>query len=206
MLTRIATLSILVSPIACANTDSFSPTFPTQSDFGGVGLLQMPTARMAPEGEFSFNYMDNQEYRRWSISMQPFDWLEATLRYTDIRTRLYSNDESFSGDQTYKDKGMDVKARLWNESTWRPHVSVGLRDVMGTGLFDSEYIVASKRYQNLISPWAWHGEIWGRVATSRTPSVNSAMAGANATTGSRAVVVNLNLAACFMGLPLSLAG
>lgn len=163
MLTRIATLSILVSPVACANTDSFSPTFPTQSDFGGVGLLQMPTARMAPEGEFSFNYMDNQEYRRWSISMQPFDWLEATLRYTDIRTRLYSNDESFSGDQTYKDKGMDVKARLWNESTWRPHVSVGLRDVMGTGLFDSEYIVASKRYQNLDFTL---GMAWGNMGQS----------------------------------------
>ncbi|MGE6223649.1 YjbH domain-containing protein [Aeromonas media] len=163
MLTRIATLSILVSPIACANTDSFSPTFPTQSDFGGVGLLQMPTARMAPEGEFSFNYMDNQEYRRWSISMQPFDWLEATLRYTDIRTRLYSNDESFSGDQTYKDKGMDVKARLWNESTWRPHVSVGLRDVMGTGLFDSEYIVASKRYKNLDFTL---GMAWGNMGQS----------------------------------------
>lgn len=163
MLTRIATLSILVSPIACANTDSFSPTFPTQSDFGGVGLLQMPTARMAPEGEFSFNYMDNQEYRRWSISMQPFDWLEATLRYTDIRTRLYSNDESFSGDQTYKDKGMDVKARLWNESTWRPHVSVGLRDVMGTGLFDSEYIAASKRYKNLDFTL---GMAWGNMGQS----------------------------------------
>ena len=114
MLTRIATLSLLASPFAFANTDSFSPLLPTQSDFGGVGLLQMPTARMAPEGEFSFNYMDDQEYRRWSISMQPFSWLEATLRYTDIRTRLYSNDENFSDDQTYKDKGLDVyKRQAW---------------------------------------------------------------------------------------------
>lgn len=163
MLTRIATLSLLASPFAFANTDSFSPILPTQSDFGGVGLLQMPTARMAPEGEFSFNYMDDQEYRRWSISMQPFAWLEATLRYTDIRTRLYSNDENFSGDQTYKDKGLDVKARLWNESTWRPQVSVGLRDVMGTGLFDSEYIVASKRYQNLDFTL---GMAWGNMGQS----------------------------------------
>lgn len=163
MLIRIATLSLLLSPVVYANTNSFAPSFPTQSDFGGVGLLQMPTARMAPEGEFSFNYMDNQEYRRWSLSMQPFDWLEATLRYTDIRTRLYSNDVNFSGDQTYKDKGMDVKARLWNESTLRPQVSVGLRDIMGTGLFDSEYIVASKRYKDLDFTL---GLAWGNMGQS----------------------------------------
>ena len=86
---------------------------PSQQDFGGVGLMQMPTARMARVGEFSANYMDNEQYRRWSVSLQPFDWLETTLRYTDVRTRLYSPDPDFSGDQTYKDKGIDLKFRLW---------------------------------------------------------------------------------------------
>ena len=163
MLTRIALIPILLSPVTHANTESFSPSFPTQGDFGGVGLLQTPTARMAPEGEFSFNYMDNEEYRRWSISMQPFSWLEATLRYTDIRSRLYSNDASFSGDQTYKDKGLDIKARLWQESRLLPQVSAGLRDVMGTGLFDSEYIVSSKRYKNVDFTL---GVAWGNMGQS----------------------------------------
>ena len=84
----------------------------SQTDFGGVGLLQTPTARMAAVGEFSANYRDNEQYRRWSISVQPFSWLETTLRYTDTRTRLYGS-ESFSGDQTQKDKGVDTKIRLW---------------------------------------------------------------------------------------------
>ncbi|WP_257982463.1 YjbH domain-containing protein, partial [Aeromonas salmonicida] len=39
----------------------------------------MPTARMAKEGEFSANYFDNEQYRRWSVSVQPFEWFEATL-------------------------------------------------------------------------------------------------------------------------------
>ncbi len=52
--------------------------------------------------------------------------------------------ESFSGDQTYKDKAFDVKLRLWEESYWMPQVAVGARDIGGTGLFDAEYIVASK--------------------------------------------------------------
>lgn len=117
----------------------------SQSDFGGVGLLQMPTARMADNGEFSGNYRDNDQYRRWSVSLQPFDWLETTLRYTDTRTILYSSDPDFSGNQTQKDKGIDVKARLWRESYFLPQMALGVRDFTGTGLFDSEYLAASKR-------------------------------------------------------------
>ncbi|WP_409159180.1 YjbH domain-containing protein [Pectobacterium sp. B2J-2] len=141
----------------------FQPAGVSQSDFGGTGLLQMPTARMAETGEFSLNYRDNEEYRRYSVSLQLFDWLETTVRYTDIRTRLYSNDSSFSGDQTYKDKAFDLKARLWQESYWMPDVSVGLRDIAGTGLFDSEYLVASKR----MGPFDFTlGMGWGNMAES----------------------------------------
>ncbi|WP_324039538.1 YjbH domain-containing protein [Aeromonas dhakensis] len=139
-------IALLVCHAANANADIFEPLGPSQSDFGGVGLLQMPTARMAKEGEFSANYFDNEQYRRWSVSVQPFEWFEATLRYTDVRTQLYSSSPGFSGDQTYKDKGIDFKFRLMQESTWLPTVSLGFRDLMGTGLFDSEYVVASKRY------------------------------------------------------------
>lgn len=135
----------------------------SQSDFGGVGLLQMPTARMADNGEFSANYRDNDQYRRWSLSVQPFDWLETTLRYTDTRTRLYSGDSNFSGDQTQKDKGIDLKARLWQESRWVPQISAGVRDFTGTGLFDSEYLTASKR----VGPFDFTlGMGWGNMAES----------------------------------------
>lgn len=146
MYPRVSLIALLVCHAANANADIFEPLGPSQSDFGGVGLLQMPTARMAKEGEFSANYFDNEQYRRWSVSVQPFEWFEATLRYTDVRTQLYSSSPGFSGDQTYKDKGIDFKFRLMQESTWLPTVSLGFRDLMGTGLFDSEYVVASKRY------------------------------------------------------------
>lgn len=141
----------------------FQPAGVSQGDFGGTGLLQMPTARMAETGDFSLNYRDNDQYRRYSLSLQLFDWLETTLRYTDIRTRLYSNNESFSGSQTYKDKGFDVKARLWQEDSWMPEVSLGLRDIAGTGLFDSEYFVASKRWGPLDFTL---GIGWGNMAES----------------------------------------
>lgn len=56
----------------------------------------------------------------------------------------YTADSNFSGDQTQKDKGIDLKARLWQESRWVPQISASVRDFLAQ-LFDSEYLTASKR-------------------------------------------------------------
>ena len=55
---------------------------------------------------------------------------------------------AFSGNQSLKDKGFDVKLRLLEESNFIPQVALGLRDIGGTSLFASEFIVASKRIRN----------------------------------------------------------
>lgn len=107
--------------------------------------------------------MDDEEYRRWSMSVQAFEWLETTIRYTDVRTRLYSQDPDFSGDQSYKDKGIDLKLQLWQESYWIPQISLGVRDIAGTGLFDSEFLVASKRWGDVDFTL---GMGWGSMAQS----------------------------------------
>lgn len=129
---------------------------------GGNGLIQTPTARMSEQGTFYANYTDNGEYRFMSVNLQLFDWMQATARYTDVRTRLYSQSESFSGDQTLKDKGLDVKLRLWKESYFIPEISVGFRDFGGTGFFESEYVNASKS----AGPFDFHlGLGWGYLGT-----------------------------------------
>lgn len=121
----------------------------TQSDFGGVGLLQTPTARLAEEGGFSINANRVSPYSRYSLSMTPLPWMEGTLRYSALTNRLYSQNEKFSGDQSMKDKAFDAKFRLWQESYWLPQVAIGFIDMAGTGLFSSEYLVASKRFWDL---------------------------------------------------------
>ena len=116
------------------------------SNFGGTGLMQMPTARLQPEGQFSAAYQYNDVYDFYTASLALFPWLEATARYALVHDLLYSNDPSFSGDTEYTDKSFDVKLRLLEESYWLPQVSVGFQDFAGTGLFDGEYLVASKRW------------------------------------------------------------
>ena len=119
---------------------------PSYGDYGSVGLLQTPTARMAEEGAFAITYSDLEEYRRYTVNLQLLPWLETTAFYTEFPNRLYSDVPDFSGDNIYADKGFDIKARLWEESYWIPEVSVGFRDFVGTGFFDAEYIVANKRF------------------------------------------------------------
>lgn len=113
---------------------------------GGTGLIQTPTARMAKEGSFIVNYSDIDQYRFWTASIQLFPWMESTVRYTDVRTQLYSPFASFSGDQTLKDKGIDIKFRLLKESFYIPEMSIGFTDLGGTGLFSSEFISFSKGF------------------------------------------------------------
>ena len=144
------TLSLMGPALVWAQEVPFeAPSLqPSQSDFGGVGLMQMPTGRMAPEGEFNFSVTGSDEYLFYNVTLQLMPWLETTIRYTSVRDLLYSKDPSFSGDTNYTDKGIDFKIRLLKESQYIPELSLGVRDFAGTGLFDGEYIAATKRYSN----------------------------------------------------------
>lgn len=118
----------------------------TASDWGEIGLLQTPTARMMPAGEMRLHFSKVLPYTRGTLLFQPFDWLETAVRFSDVSNRLYG--ASIAGDQTYKDKSLDLKLRLAQETALTPALAVGVRDVGGTGLFSGEYLVANKRLGN----------------------------------------------------------
>jgi hypothetical protein len=134
---------------------------------GGTGLIQTPTSRMLAEGDLRVSYTDNDQYRFWSATLQLFPWLQSTVRYTDVRTRLYSPFPEFSGDQTLKYKGIDVKFRLLEESYYLPELSLGFRDFGGTGFFESEFVGLSKQVSN----FNFHLNMgWGYLGTTNNIS------------------------------------
>lgn len=118
----------------------------TASDWGEIGLLQTPIARMAPSGEVRLHMSHVLPYTSGTVMFQRLDWLEAGFRYTDVANRLYGPD--IAGNQSYKDKSIDLKLRLHEEGNLWPQVALGLRDLGGTGLFSGEYLVANKRWGN----------------------------------------------------------
>ncbi|PSW19501.1 YjbH domain-containing protein [Photobacterium sanctipauli] len=163
--TSLSTITLAMLPVLNVQADEFSyPVLqPSQTDFGGVGLIQMPSGRMAKEGEFNVSGTYNDEYHHYAVSLQLLPWLETTVRYTLVQDLLYSDDESFSGDTKYTDKGIDFKIRLIEESYWLPETSIGVRDFGGTGLFDGEYIAASKH----VGPFDFTVGIgWGYLGNS----------------------------------------
>lgn len=114
------------------------------SNYSTLGLIQNPNARFYPAGTVGFTMSDMDPYYRGSIMAYPFEWFEAAYQYTDVNNALYSRSQEFSGNQTYKDKGFDVKFRLLKERKILPQIAIGLRDIAGSGTFSAEYIVASK--------------------------------------------------------------
>ncbi|MDX8379214.1 MAG: YjbH domain-containing protein [Gallionella sp.] len=131
----------------------------TYNDWGMIGLIQTPTARMASAGHAALDVSRVYPYTRLTGSMQIMDWFELGVRWTSISNRLYGP-ANFSGNQAYKDKSVDFKVKLRDETAWLPGLALGLRDLGGTGLFSGEYLVSSKRTGNF--DWSL-GLGWGYV-------------------------------------------
>ena len=132
------------------------------NDWGVVGLLQTPTARMARAGTGAVSFSRQEPYSMITMTLQPMDWLEVAFGYISISDRLYGP-ANIKGDQSYKDKSAHVKVRLLEESRLWPQVAVGWRDLLGTGIFSGEYLVASKRFGSLdVSAGLGFGYVGGR--------------------------------------------
>ena len=99
------------------------------SNYGTTGLIEVPSARMQPDGTFSFAITHDSLLESYAITYQAFPWLEGTFRYSGTK-------EFF-----YWDRNYEVKARLLQETELFPNISVGIRDLVGTGKFGSEYIL-----------------------------------------------------------------
>lgn len=149
---KIRKLTLLLSACGALSAPSIASDATwkvSQTDFGGTGLMQIPTARMADEGEFNIGTSYNSDYYHYTVSLQLMSWFETTVRYTRIPDTLYNPNPDYSGDNINTDKGIDFKVRLLEESYWLPETSIGVRDFGGTGLFDGEHLTATKRFGNL---------------------------------------------------------
>ena len=109
---------------------------PSSSNYGITGIINMPSARLMTEGSMKIGYSSSYPNEYTYISATPFNWLEASYKYTELKNLLYGP-STYSGNQTLKDKGFDLKIRLMRESYYLPDISVGWNDLAGTGKFSA---------------------------------------------------------------------
>ena len=128
----------------------------SQTTYGGIGLIQTPCARFSDVGEFLFGVSSEIPYNRLFAKAQFFPWMEVVLRYTEGQYLDY-----YPGShQTWKDKGLDFKFKIFDESEKMPAISIGFNDFGGTGAYSSEFIIANKRFGSTDVSF---GIGWGRL-------------------------------------------
>ena len=140
----------MLSSKSFASIEDYYPhqVSPNASNYGNTGILEIPNARFMEEASLRFNFSSSYPYEYTAVTATPFSWMEATYRYTELKNKKYGP-ASYSGNQSLKDKGFDLKFRLMRESFFIPSLALGLRDLAGTGLFSSEYLIATKNINNL---------------------------------------------------------
>ena len=126
--------------------------------WGSPGLIDMPTARMAPDGTFSVGASFFKNTQHYNFDFQALPWLNANFKYSGIT----HYDSYFP---VYWDRSLGLTARLLKETKTLPSIAIGLRDLVGTGVYSAEYAVASKNYDPIDFNL---GMGWGRLASANS--------------------------------------
>ncbi len=115
------------------------------ANFGQTGLVETPTARILREGSLRVGFATAKPYNYYYGVVSPIKGLEVSGRITEIMdlpdlTPEYGN---------YKDKSIAIKWQFLPEGKWWPALALGIMDPLGTRLYPSQYIVASKQFYPL---------------------------------------------------------
>ena len=159
---------------ALPQTSDQAPSFrwvpsPSLNFYGVPGLMDMPSAEQQPDGQFSTSLSYFGGNGRLALTFQAFPWLSGTFRYAGIE------DLNQFGFGTYYDRGFDLRFRLFSETRYRPVVTVGLQDFVGTGIYSAEYLAATKSFEMPPVGSAQPGKLkvtaglgWGRFGSANS--------------------------------------
>ena len=161
---RIARLvCVILLAIGSARAQDRQPDSPLALDtYARPGLVEMPTARTLARDDLTYALTAFQNTIRHAASFQLTDRIGLGLRYNlsyfpDASGRSFGREDNF-------DRSLGLSFRLRDESQTWPALTVGINDILGTGRFESEYLVATKRVAPDVDVTAGLG--WGRMASA----------------------------------------
>ena len=132
---------IFLNPYSFILTPSFAgdSPFTYPSNWGGTGLMEIPTARIMKETRFRFGITNIEPYTHYYGVISPLKGLEIDGRLTTF------SKTTFKGQSSTKDKIVNLKYQFLPESKYLPAIAMGIMDPHGTKIFSSQYFVASRQ-------------------------------------------------------------
>ncbi|NRA98705.1 MAG: YjbH domain-containing protein [Rhodobacteraceae bacterium] len=129
--------------------------FSTNS-YGIPGLLDMPTGESFPDAELVTTFSAFSSFSRNTLAFQFSPRLMGAFRYSRLGDFFPDNSALF-------DRSFDFSAQVLREGQYQPSVVIGFQDILGTGIYQSEYIAATKTFGNDIRITGGLG--WGRLGS-----------------------------------------
>lgn len=122
---------------------------------GAPGIVEMPSARMLPDGVLALSAARDGHAARGALAFQVAPRLTGAFRYAVL--------PGFDGPGRDRfDRSFDLRYQLAEARGPWPAVALGLRDLAGTGIYSGEYLVASRPLHGGLELTAGLG--WGRLA------------------------------------------
>lgn len=133
---------------------------PSMNLYGSTGIIDLPSAEMQPDGQVTASYSQFGGFVRRNFSFQALPRVEMSLRYSTIHNWDRPNDPTYD----LFDRSLDMRLQLLKEGDFLPSLTLGFRDLLGTGVYSSEYLAATKSFLNDdLKVTAGLG--WGRLAS-----------------------------------------
>ena len=166
--------SLLAYSVSAIALQSQQTTFaPSLGMFGTTGLIDMPSAESQPDAELTTTLSSFSDFTRGTFTFQITPRLSGSFRYSQLNNWAVGGPIT---DPEYYDRSFDFQYRLLNERKYTPAVAIGLRDFMGTGLYSSQYLVATKNIGSKLKVTGGLG--WGRLSdTTEVVAIDTTLGG-----------------------------
>lgn len=102
---------------------------------------------MQGEGSVHLTVNRNDIWKIGTLTVAPFDWLEASYFYYRPRDLRWTDGDGKEGHDL--DKGFNIKASYKPPVDFLPRFAVGIDDLAGTGYFAREYFVSTFDFKHL---------------------------------------------------------
>lgn len=127
------------------------------NSYGYPGMIDMPVATSRPDGELAFSVSHFAGQLRNTMTFQMLPRLSGSFRYS-VLDDVVSGDPA---DNKLYDRSFSLHFRFADETRLRPALAIGFNDFFGTGIYSSEYIVATKTFGTSVRVTGGIG--WGRL-------------------------------------------